>query len=312
MNAESAGSTGTRCSLAALARGDELTATAPYALGWLLFERRRAWAPTIAENLRAEWGADGDAVGQRAIELGVRVQCIRQPGRPRNGPRRWALADCRAYAVGTTGVSPSVAWGDLDGPDDLMAALEAFAACRPAGRVSAEPVYLVCTHGRKDVCCAIAGRPLAAELAGLRPDQTWECSHTGGDRFAPNLVVLPAGLAYGRVDAPADVVEAYERGEVWPSRLRGFSALPPQAQAAQAYARTRVEIAGHHVDGCVATGLDSWRVEIDGRLFDVHRSFRTTEAALTCSGRPPGRLPRYRVIPAEADPVVSPTPPTDR
>src|ERR687896_611014 len=87
------------------------------------------------------------------------------------------------------------------------------------------PLYLVCTHGSKDACCAVRGRPLAAALASIRPAETWECSHIGGDRFAPNLVCLPHSLFYGQVGPSdvAEVVSAYERGELSLPFLRGRS-----------------------------------------------------------------------------------------
>jgi hypothetical protein len=100
-------------------------------------------------------------------------------------------------------------------------------------------MYLVCTHGRHDACCALRGRAVAAKLATHRPGQVWECSHIGGDRFAPNVLVLPHGLTYGRVE-PAralDLIAAQERREVVVDLLRGRSVFRPPVQAAQHFAR---------------------------------------------------------------------------
>ena len=66
-----------------------------------------------------------------------------------------------------------------------------------------EPLFLVCTHGKHDTCCAERGRPLCRALHDVAPDHTWEVSHIGGDRFAPNVLVLPEGLYFGRL-TPAD------------------------------------------------------------------------------------------------------------
>ena len=63
------------------------------------------------------------------------------------------------------------------------------------------PLFGVCTHGRHDACCAERGRPVAAALTASHPDETWEISHMGGDRFAANMVVLPGG-ALLRPDGP--------------------------------------------------------------------------------------------------------------
>ena len=86
-------------------------------------------------------------------------------------------------------------------------------AARPVPRADADPLYLVCTHGRHDACCALRGRPVALELDRVRPGRVWETSHVGGDRFAANLLVLPTGEVYGRVlpFAASDLV-ATDRG----------------------------------------------------------------------------------------------------
>src|SRR5699024_12470284 len=48
------------------------------------------------------------------------------------------------------------------------------------------PVLLICTHAKRDACCAIKGRPLAAELvAQYHSGYVWESPHTKGTRIAP-------------------------------------------------------------------------------------------------------------------------------
>ncbi|MDA8309955.1 MAG: sucrase ferredoxin [Actinomycetota bacterium] len=91
-----------------------------------------------------------------------------------------------------------------------------------------EPVrhcdVLVCSHGRRDRCCGSLGTALWKQLseaaaagtcdtgtaetaetagagaAGVRLART---SHTGGHRFAPTCIVLPAGTLWGFLDADA-------------------------------------------------------------------------------------------------------------
>ena len=101
------------------------------------------------------------------------------------------------------------------------------------GAEPADPVLLVCTNGRRDVCCAIRGRPVALEAAARAPGRVWESSHTGGHRFAPTGVLLPHGAALARLDAGgcADVLAAASAGQLpaWalgPAHDRGRSALP--------------------------------------------------------------------------------------
>ena len=147
------------------------------------------------------------------------------------------MADRGRFAlVDTTPGAETVRWGRVASPLELPAALADVEAVTVE---SSEPVYLVCAHGRHDACCAMRGRPVAAELAATYPDRTWETTHTGGDRFAANVVLLPHGLVLGRVPATeaVAVVERYDAGEIDTVWVRGRSGFSPPAQAAQHHAR---------------------------------------------------------------------------
>jgi (2Fe-2S) ferredoxin len=103
-------------------------------------------------------------------------------------------------------------------------------------------VILVCTHGVHDVCCALRGRPVAEALADVWPDRLWECSHVGGDRFAPNVVLLPDGFYYGDLDVETAVatVRGHLDGAVPGQYLRGMARYQPPIQAAVAMAYRRL------------------------------------------------------------------------
>jgi hypothetical protein len=111
-------------------------------------------------------------------------------------------------------------------------------AGRPSGRgwqAEAEPIYLVCTHGKRDACCAKRGLPLFAALNELGPGRVWQSTHLGGHRFAPTFTALPAGTSYGRI--PADGVpslfEAIEAGGLGDTGLlRGRCDLQRDEQVA--------------------------------------------------------------------------------
>lgn len=105
------------------------------------------------------------------------------------------------------------------------------------------PLFGVCTHGRHDACCAERGRPVAAALTATHPAETWEISHMGGDRFAANMVVLPEGLYYGRMDpgSASQVAWLHEAGRVDIDRIRGSSAYPMHVQYAEIALRRHLE-----------------------------------------------------------------------
>ena len=106
--------------------------------------------------------------------------------------------------------------------------------------------YLVCTNGARDPCCAIRGPAVALALERSRPGHVYECSHLGGHRFAANVLVLPDGLCFGRLDArtaPA-LVEELDAGRLPLEHLRGRSAYEPEQQAAEILVRRELGLTG--------------------------------------------------------------------
>ena len=161
----------------------------------------------------------------------MRILLVRRAGRR---PRKGHITVFAAYA------DPHRPWlerGDLTDPHDILDLdLAGLREGRSPGLTRTTPaVYCVCTHGRHDACCAERGRPVASALSAAHPEDTWEVSHIGGDRFAGNLLVLPHGLYYGRLDAPSALAVAgsHEAGELDLDRLRGRSGYAMPVQAAE-------------------------------------------------------------------------------
>jgi hypothetical protein len=92
-------------------------------------------------------------------------------------------------------------------PDEVVGAALDLLGRDPAGPTVAPPGadVLVCTHGRRDICCGSRGTALLGEIdeAGPLSEATrlWATTHTGGHRFAPNAIVLPEGTVWGFLDA---------------------------------------------------------------------------------------------------------------
>lgn len=108
-----------------------------------------------------------------------------------------------------------------------------------AAQATHEPMFLVCTNGRRDACCAARGLPVYQRLAETVGPAVWQTSHVGGHRFAANLICMPHGIYYGRVDDIDAYVLAdqYARGHVYQPAMRGRSCYAPEVQAAAAYLR---------------------------------------------------------------------------
>ncbi|HET8614308.1 MAG TPA: sucrase ferredoxin [Actinomycetales bacterium] len=283
-----------RCSDAARERSDPLVGSASPARRWLLIEHPGPWATAALDSV-------GVAPAQKALVSAVvpgvtRILLVRRPGRQaRDEKRVWTVLDHDAgqLASGTWGHAPDVRESP-DRPDaGLLAAADALAHATSDDRpTDPAPLHrlLVCAHGRHDVCCAVRGRPVAAALASRWPEQTWECSHTGGDRFAANVVVLPDGVYYGQLDAvdAVAVVEAHLAGHVDVDHLRGFSTEPAPAQAALAEAHRRWGPAGARAFRTTSVTNDDghWQVELAGAAGLPRR----VTATVVRSPRPAARL----------------------
>ena len=112
----------------------------------------------------------------------------------------------------------------------------------------AAPLFLVCTHGRRDACCARFGLPVYQALREQFGEMVWQCSHVGGHRFAANLLFLPSGLLYGRVgsDNATSIVQAMFEGHIAGENYRGRVSYPPPAQAAEYALRETLGQTGLH------------------------------------------------------------------
>jgi hypothetical protein len=286
-----------RCSQAAERRADTLVASAPPVQQWLLVEHPGPWGRHILTGSGLDPSVARE-LGRWAAEHAGRVALIRRPSAPRgNGaPRRW-------YAIDSRLGREQVRWGSFAEESEVLDVLRD----PEAGQPSDEPVYLVCAHGKHDVCCALRGRPVAAVLAAGYPERIWECSHVGGDRFAANLVLLPHGLYYGHVpSASADqIVRAYDEGRLSLRWLRGRSSLSAPVQAAQHYARTAAGESGvgsYPPLTMECSGPDEWTVELAGPRNQqpvtvvLQARTRTTDEPLTCSSTAPGRLQVFDLV----------------
>ena len=236
-------STPERCAPAAERRGDHLFATAAPAERFVLVEEPGAWGRNALRESRL--GANVLAgLLARCHSANARLLLVRRAHRPTES-RRWAVADARPGFEATW-------WGTFD-DDSELCDLDPTA---PAGEPSNEPTFLVCTHGRRDPCCAGRGWPVAVALTEEFPEQVWQCSHVGGDRFAANVVILPHGLYYGHVvpDDAVAIARSHIEGRVSVGSLRGRSTFAPAEQAAQHFARLRHRL--DLIDALVPLGLE--------------------------------------------------------
>ena len=217
------------CADLCLAAGEPMLGTAPQVDVWLLLEYTSVWrSKALADNdLSAPVRAwlDAQVARLEAMGLAVRPQFVRRPEIDTDRATLFVARSGALFRFESVGYD-AMRTLDLTREEALA---ERFVPVQA-------PQYFVCTNGQRDLCCARYGLPAYARLRELVGDRVWQTTHVGGHRFAPNVVVLPQGILYGRVrpdDVPAFVTEV-EAGRVAKRHVRGRSAFPPAAQAAEA------------------------------------------------------------------------------
>ncbi|WP_435606779.1 sucrase ferredoxin [Streptomyces ardesiacus] len=235
------------CSAVSWDLDEPLAGTAPAARTWLLLEQPGPWGAKALTSSHLD-PALGRALDAAAKGTGVRIALIRRPGRHAD---RGTPDARRVYAAHTV---PGNVWlhgTTLDDPRRLLdldfAALgrgdhHAFDSVLDGGPHQGDPLALVCTNGKRDRCCALLGRPLAAEVAASGAEGVWEVTHLGGHRFSPTVLVLPHGYVYGRVQAHTvkEILHRAHEGRIVVEGCRGNSAWERPGQAAELALRSAV------------------------------------------------------------------------
>ncbi|MFJ4694150.1 sucrase ferredoxin [Streptomyces sp. NPDC088766] len=260
---------------------EPMPGTAATATTWLLLEQPGPWGAKALTSSHLDPSL-GRALEAAAQGTGVRVALIRRPG-PHADLGTPALR--QVYAAHTV---PGGVWlhsARTDDPGRLLdldfAALgrgdhRTFGTALGGTPHTGDPLALVCTNGKRDRCCALLGRPLAAELAASGVDGVWEVTHLGGHRFSPTVLVLPYGYAYGRARAHSveEVLHGAREGRIVVDGCRGSSAWERPAQAAELAVR---RAAGEYAAEAIAVARTQgeaprWEVtvtHVDGRHWRV-------------------------------------------
>jgi hypothetical protein len=286
------------CSDASGAADEGLVATASRVDRWVLVEYRGLWdrdvlgGSLLSEPLKAH-------LRDQLAKLGhSRLLFIKRPERRSYKRRMLYMGSCRPGDERFHEL-------EFDRHDDLLD-YDFAAALRDGGTPGVpvdHPLFVVCTHGKRDRCCAKYGRPLYDQLkVKVDPEWVWQATHIGGDRFAGNVVVLPEGLYFGRVgEEDIDpILDDYFDGRINLERYRGRSAYTFAVQAAEHAVREKTGLAGiHDVELVrVAREDDRWVVSLRAgrRKFEAEAWVELGEEPvyLTCGSVTPQRPRRVR------------------
>lgn len=284
------------CSDRSKQAGESLEGSAPAGVRhWLLVEDHGPWGPKepnalslLDPNTKSRWAAISKTPGVRCLFL-------RRPKHPATmpqAPRRFWVAEngpqgARVYELASQSLSSLLEQAEGSGLSGVID------SAKPA-----PPMWLVCTHGRRDRCCSLRGTGLFQSLCKESDHEVWQCSHLGGHRFAATALHLPSGYVWGRLsqeDAPALGAQRASGELVLSDRLRGHSGLSTPAQLADLLLRADKKDWSQGCHGSLwEVPSEARRVELAGERAIALREGPDLEILGSCSDAAPKKRARLR------------------
>jgi hypothetical protein len=276
------------CSVESRARTEPMFATAPRVRTWLLLEYPGIWRPDALEGSTLASPLKQRLESTRLTESFHRQLFIRQTHK--------RSENTRCFVVNSSESDAFIMRVDVPTCDGPITGIH-----HPDMQRVHDPMFLVCTHGNHDKCCAKFGLPVFHAVKKSAHDQAWQCSHVGGDRFAGNLLCFPHGIYYGHV-APSDaagLIDSYRRGELNLKHYRGRCCYPRAVQAADFFIRNETGLIGIddlRFDGVTRGETSLVRFQRAGRIYEAGvRAYEAAEEYLTCKADRANPVPRFEL-----------------
>lgn len=270
------------CSQISYQAGETLFGTAPHVDVWFLLEYRDAWAAKATTDNHLPAAVQIWLNTQLDTVKNSRVQFVKQALPVARAGVTFFVVICRQassllYCFHLPDYE-SLLRLDIPG---IVSGDSAYASL-----VRFEPLYLVCTNGRRDPCCALFGLPLYNNLARGLGRSVWQTTHLGGHRFAPTLVRFPEGIYYGRL-SPEEVdtfMATQQRGQIYLENYRGRTCYNDVIQAADYFLRRetgQLELSWFHHLATHNPQDDDWLVQfVASTAGETHVIHLRTEAVL--------------------------------
>jgi hypothetical protein len=253
------------CSDLAWEYGIPLLGTATRGDIWFLLEYTGRWGAKAFDEstLPLEVKDHLNAASHPGVE--VRTLLIKQTqSQHRQG--------CRFFIGQTYPLEPRLYEYHLEDYFDLLRIdLASLVAGQPGDSacLRTEPLYLVCTNGKRDQCCSIYGPETYQAMTEEAGDAVWQSSHIGGHNQAPISLFFPHGVNYGHT-TPSEarrLVQAYQQGKIGLHHYRGRVCFEQPVQAAEHFWREQtgiLDIPGVKVKSITETSECVWEVAISG------------------------------------------------
>ena len=220
------------CSEISLDSKEQLFGTTPKVNYWILIEYNSEWEENVLKSINIS-----QAVKSKISELlqsreYTRLQWIK---RVNNNDDLITL-----YFAESTELNKNLYKRQIAAYEDILRLN--FKNIHTDNYRSETPLLLICTHNSYDSCCGKQGFSLYKDVCDDNYFDVWQTSHLGGHRFAPNVLLLPEGLYYGRVDSSKyeTIKNDFINNQLSIEILRGRSFHDKYIQAADHYLRISI------------------------------------------------------------------------
>ncbi|MBL7285196.1 sucrase ferredoxin [Corynebacterium godavarianum] len=274
---------------------ESLPGTAKPGSTYVLFEWPHAWTHDVLDG--GTLGAElTEKLKAHLAEYDASLLLIRHP--TREGRQ---IDDHHVYLVFAEDEATEVM--HVDGPEALLELDLSGPGKNAAVGATArtKPLLLVCTHAKRDRCCAVKGRSMINKLVQKYPfghgnDVVWETSHIKGHRFAPTMLLMPWAYSFGRMtfEATDAMLEAALHGKYFVPGNRGRGTLSAPAQAAEVAVAAELARAGEQVrygelevTDVAVTGDGGYvRVDRHGASYTVELARKEISGVVPSCGKP--------------------------
>jgi len=286
------------CSDYARQQNAPLMATATRGDLWFLLEYTGRWGKKAFEESTIP-----EKVKAHLSEVDARILMIRKSGTHKRKTLRFFIGQ-------TTPQNPRLYHFELTSYQDILeidlAEYTGHKSGDPA-RLRAEPLFLVCSNGKRDQCCARYGTEIYRAMAEIDQEAVWLSSHIGGHNKAPVTLFFPHGVNYGNTtpDTIQPLVKAYQQGQIGLEHYRGRVCFDEPAQAAEHLWREQtggLDLPGLQVNSTEQQGENLWRVSLsradgtDPQNFLIERRQSQLEIPMTCSRGKSQKTATYHLV----------------
>lgn len=168
-----------------------------------------------------------------------------------------------------------------------------------------DPLYIVCTNGSHDACCARHGLPVYKSLSmALGKPDVWQTSHIGGHRFAGTAVFLPHGIFYGRMTAEnaPELLNDYQQNRLDLDHYRGRTCYSKVQQAGEYFLRREtgvLDLPAYRLLETENSGNNVWRLQFEAfadksiHTVEITQSVSTWANPMSCNSDEAESVPVY-------------------